>query len=260
MDNPTESNAPAAPVAEPTTTAPVATAAPVEPTATAPVAAPVTTAEPVAPVATAEETDEYSWLPPKFKLDGKPDFQKLATSYTALEKKISAKAGVAPESTDDYVYEPKHYQSSEEETTAFKETAKKLNLSAAQYAGLSEFYDQAMERTADSPAKTKAYLEEHWGTDFERNTQLAIRAFDAYAPSHIPIEAIGNNPFVIDLLARFGAELGEDAVPSARTTNARMTRDDVKALMAKPEYKKPGKEGDALRSEVETWYAKNVKE
>lgn len=251
----------------------VATTTPTEPTHTTATSTPI--AAPVAPTApvveakteaeveqtapTTEAADDYSWVPPKFKLDGKPDFQKLATSYAALEKKISAKAGVAPDSLDDYVYEAKSVQFDADDNVSFKEFAKEINLSPTQYAKVLEKYEESYGRTAETPAKAQEYLQKQWGDDFERNTQLAIKAFEAYAPSHIPLEAIGNNPYVIDLLSRFGAELGEDVVPQKKATNSRMSRDDVKALMAKPEYNQDTKEGKALQAQVTAWYEKNTK-
>jgi len=225
---------------------------------------PATTAEkPADTTAKVEATSEasgdgedLSWVPAKFLRDGKPDFQNLAKSYQSLEKKIGTKGNFAPDSVDAYEYTPKSIQLDEESNKAFKEDALKAGLTPAQYQWALEQYEKAHEQTTDTPEKAKAYLEKQWGDDYDKNVQNAINAFETYVPSHIPIEVIGNNPFIIDILSRIGSELGEDVTPVRSSGGAvGQSKDDIQKLMGEPDYWKNSKK----QAQVAEWYAKNSK-
>ena len=251
-----------------TTTEPVTAPATTTTTATTEPAAEQSTSTPAPTVANTDaapaaeqSTEDHSWVPKKFFVDGKPDMKRLAESYQALEKKIHSKAGVAPESIDDYVYEPKHYQATPEESTAFKEVAQKLSLSPSQYAGLQEFYDDYAGRTMYTPERAKAYLEEKWGGDMNRNAQHALKAWDTFGPSGVSMDTVGNIPEFIEFMANVGADLGEDSISSKSTAPSnKMSRDDVRALIQQKDAMPPNsKERNALDAQIQEWYTKNIK-
>lgn len=259
MDNSQEAttNAPAtaapAPEATQTTAAPVPTPATTT-EQTTPAAAPAQ-AEPVAQ----DDKPDYSKVPSKFlRPDGTPDLHRLADSYSALEKKIHSKAGLAPESLDDYLYEAKNFQSSEEEAAGFKEFAKDISLSPKQYEAVMSKYDEIIGATTVTEAMVQQHLEQTWGDEYQRNVGFARKAFDAFAPSSIGADVLGTNPHLVEFLARVGAEMGEDKTPSRAASQAGMTREDAMALMARPEYRQRTPEGDRIRAEVDSWYSKNA--
>lgn len=215
-----------------------------------------TTAKVDAPAEDIGDVEDLSWVPAKFLRDGKPDFQNLAKSYQSLEKKIGTKGNFAPESVDAYEYTPKSIMLDDESNKAFKEDALKAGLTPTQYQWALEQYEKAYEQTTDTPEKAKAYLEKQWGKDYDKNVQQAIKAFETYVPSHIPIEVIGNNPFVIDILSRIGSELGEDVMPVRSSAGAvGQSKDDITKLMNEPDYWKNAKK----QAQVSEWYAKNAK-
>lgn len=241
----------------PEATTPAATVLTPQPQTTAPATSADKPAETTAKVdAPTEDGEDLSWVPAKFLRDGKPDFQNLAKSYQSLEKKIGQKGNFAPESIEAYEYTPKSITLDEEANKAFKEDALQAGLTPKQYQWALEQYEKAYEQTTDTPEKAKAYLEKQWGKDYEKNVQQAIKAFETYVPSHIPIEVIGNNPFVIDILSRIGGELGEDVTPVRSSAGATgQSKEDITKLMGEPDYWKNAKK----QAQVSEWYAKNAK-
>lgn len=205
-------------------------------------------------VAEAPTESEYSYVPPKFLRDGKPDFEGMSKSYIALEKKIGQKGHLAPESIDAYEYKPETLQLDDNANKAFKEDALKAGLSPQQYQWALQQYEKAHAETAQTPAKAEAYLKESWGDAFDSNMANALKAYDTYVGSHIPMDSIGNNPLIIDVLARVGAELGEDKVVNkSKASSAGVSKADIEALMKEPDYWK----NSTKQAQVSEWYAKN---
>jgi hypothetical protein len=240
-----------------TTAAPEAqgTTAPVEAAA---VETQTTAVETAAPETAAPVADDYSWVPPKFLIDGKPDAKALAKSYQALEKKLGSKvANLAPEDVAEYDYKPTKFEFDEEGVSAFKSKAKELGLSTTQYQALLGEYETSMANVMPSVEKSEAALKEAWGSEFNSNLSAARRAFDEFAPSDLSMDDPAlNSPAVLKLLARIGADLGEDRSPaSASGANSGMTRAEAEALMATPAYW----EDPAVHARVTAWFAKNVK-
>lgn len=203
--------------------------------------------------------EDFSWFPQKYMRDGKPDYKALANGHAALDKLAGKKGSFPPDSVDAYEYTPKNIQLDEESNKAFKEDALKAGLTPAQYQWALEQYEKAHEQTTDTPEKAKAYLEKQWGADYDKNVQNAINAFETYVPSHIPIEVIGNNPFIIDILSRIGSELGEDVTRVKSSGPVGVDKEEIRKMMAHPDYYKNTKTGKELQGKVADWYAKNSK-
>lgn len=208
--------------------------------ATAPAAAEVQTetqtpaaVETSAATPPAASEDDYSWVPAKFMVDGKPDFKNLAKGHANLEKKLGTKVvNLAPEDVAEYAYEPQKLQFDEASTTAFKGKAKELGLSTAQYTALMAEYETAIDNVVMSRDKSEAMLKESWGKEFDGNINAARRAFDEFAPSDLNMEDPAlNHPSVLKLLARIGADLSEDSTPAKAETAAGTTQAEIDALM-----------------------------
>lgn len=202
-----------------------------------------------------------SEIPAKFlKADGTPDYDKMAKSYTALEKKIGAKGNIAASSVDEYEWTPPEnaYQLDPEKSAEFKKLALENGFTSKQYEFIMNSHNNLMTSMLDTvglnPDKTEAALKEAWGKDFPEQMKSARAGFDAFAPSSAnPNDPVWNHPEVMKLLARLGSEIGEDSVsakPSA-AASTRMTEAEVKAIMSSKEYRS----GDrALHAQVTEWY------
>ena len=90
-------------------------------------------------------------------------------------------------------------------------------------------YAQMLNETTWTYEKTESNLKEAWGNDFVTNANAAQRAFTEFAPSDVnPHDPVWNHPGVMKLLARMGAEIGEDSVAAkpAGRASASMTKDE----------------------------------
>jgi hypothetical protein len=109
----------------------------------------------------------------------------------------------------------------------------------------------------DSEAAT-TQLREVWKTDaeFKQNIGLAFRAFNSLADERQRrIDEIGNNPMVIRMLAKVGAEMQEDA-PAGGDVNLE-EQQTIRDLMKSPAYMDP-KHADHERvsAKVKAYYQK----
>jgi hypothetical protein len=224
---------------------------------------------PVAEVEVEETTTEappasdYSWVPAKFMKNGLPDVALMAKSYTNLEKLAKGK-GIAnvPDSIDAYEYTPQGFDVDPEILGNLKIQAIEKGITTDQYQWMMQQYEAEMGRFLPSPEKTHAYLTEAWGDRFDVMSENAKRAFNAYVPSDIPMEAVGNNPYLIDILSRIGADMAEDSTPSAGGSSSprgRMSEEEKNAMMKDPEYGSGSPKGKELFSAVEDWYKRNSK-
>lgn len=218
-----------------------------------------TESEVTTPEATTEpvvaDAADYSWVPAKFLVDGEPDFQGLAKAHRALEKKIGSKGAMAPESIDEYTYTSKAFDFDDELLGAMKAEAMSKGISKDQYEWMMSKYEDELISTAPTAERAQEYLQKAWGNDFEKNSMYARRAYEVYVPSDIPVDAIGNNPYVIDILARIGAELDEDSSPRVSTRPQPDTQEVISSLIKDPNYYNSNKEGEALRERVSAYYA-----
>ena len=201
-----------------------------------------TVAEPATP--TAENDSPYGYVPEKFMNTetNEPDFEKLANSYSELEKKIGSKIGA--ESTDEYEYEFEHGDvfDSGEPYTQFKDNMLELGLSKEQFAGIMGVYEnntvELMEAMAPSPDRAQEALTKSWGDAYEANLGNARLAWDTFATPEMNIDTIGNSPEILQILSVIGASLGEDTSVGKTNANAGsgLTQTDVNALMNTEDY------------------------
>lgn len=199
--------------------------------------------------------ETYDWVPKKFLTkDGTPDFQAMSKSYLALEKRQGSKS-FAPETIDDYTFEGKMTYD-EETTKAFKEKAQKAGLSTEQYKWVMGEYEEMLNQVSYTPERAESALKEAWGDSYTKNMQNAIRAYELYVPSNISIEEIGNNPAVIAILARVGADLSEDTTP-AKSSQAStvVSKGEILKIMKEPDYYRNAEK----QKMVTEWYQKNAK-
>lgn len=239
---------------------PVATEAPATETVAENVNTNVETAAEDSTESKASETtteDNYDWVPKKYMRDGKPDFQALEKARANLEKKLSQKGvSLAPETPDEYVHEwTSSLPVDEAASSAFKEEALKMGLSADQYKFIMDKYQENVGQFVYTAERAESELKSAWGKDYADNMRLANRAFEEYVPADVSLEEIGNNPAIIKILARIGAELSEDSAPARSTgASAKMSKEEVEALMQKPEYYDGKSE---TRRIVDEWFRKN---
>lgn len=255
----------AAQEATPTESAPVAT---VEATQTTPVVEKSTiktnetyeTAKEETP-AEVKETPapkSYDWVLKKYSGEFAPEefdvedyAKKISTAHANLEKKLGKKGAMAPETIDEYDYQPKY-----ELSQTFREKA--LNegkLSKDQYKWVAEQYEALIDQATPTAERTQEAMKERWGDNYESNAKSAVRAYEAFVPSHISLDEIGNNPVVLDILAHIGRELGEDvSIKKAVQQAPRYTKQDIDAMRNEPDYWSPEKQ-----KIVSDWYKANAK-
>jgi hypothetical protein len=195
--------------------------------------------------APAVATDKNGEILPKFKkADGTLDTEKLLKSYVNLEKKIGAKGNVAASSVEEYSWTPPENAAplDPERETQFKTMALEQGFTTKQYEFIMNSHNEMISGMLDSlgltPEKTEANLKEAWGKEFDSNLKAAKAGFDTYAHSTAdPHDPIWNHPEVMKLLARVGADVGEDSISSKPAATAGTSIDDqIKALRADPNY------------------------
>lgn len=181
-------------------------------------------------------TDDYSYVPEKFVIDGKPDFEKLASSYSELEATMRKTRPAAPKDASEYEYEWKT-EIDEERTNAFKAEAKDMGLSVDQYQWLMGKYEDAMMSSVVTADKAREALSAEWGDQFDTNLAAAKSAWTAFADDDLDISAIGNNATALKLLAKIGREMGEDKPINATASNATTyTRLEIDEMMQSKDY------------------------
>lgn len=202
----------------------------------------------------ASSDDSYEWVPKKYMRDGKPDFQAIEKARANLEKKLSQKGvAIAPETPDAYAYELTSLPVDEEASNAFKQEALQAGLSVEQYEFIMKKYEDNVGQFVHTAEKAERTLKEAWGNEYAQNMAYANRAFEEYVPSDVSLDEIGNNPAIIKILARIGAELGEDTAPARSSVGSNYTQADIEKLMSSPEY---GMAGSEARQTVDAWFKK----
>lgn len=224
----------------------------------------------------AGEPGANDWIPEKFRVmgeDGKLSIEssarKLAENYTHLEKRMGS--GDAPPKTSDE-YAPKvevegfnwEEFKADPRMQSFMKTAHAKGITNDQMSFiLGEYAQRAPELVGgaaelDSQSAT-TQLREVWKTDaeFKQNIGLAFRAFNSLADDADKgrIDEIGNNPMVIRMLAKVGAEMQEDA-PAGGDVNLE-EQQTILDLMKSPAYMDP-KHADHERvsAQVKAYYQK----
>ena len=206
----------------------------------------------------AVEQGADDWLPEKYRVmgdDGKLNVEgsarKLADAYSHLEKRMGS-GDTPPKTADEYA--PKvevegfkwdefkadpRMQSFMKSAHAKGITNDQMGFILGEYAQLApELVNGAA--TLDSEAAA-TQLRETWKTDaeFNKNIGLAFRAFNSLADDSDKgrMDEIGNNPLVIRMLAKIGAEMQEDA-PAGGDVNLE-EQQSIRDLMKSPAYMDP---------------------
>ena len=183
---------------------------------------------------------DYSYVPPKFMKDGKPDFETMAKSYQNLEKKASQKGLMVPDDVAEYEWTGTAPTTiNDEALNAFKTEAQTAKLSKEQYAFVMDKYAQAITDLGLNAEASAQALEKVWGKDYQTNINSASKAFMEFAPSDINMEEpVFNHPSVVRLLAAIGNELNEDSqsVKGQSSRASGMTKDQINEIRNSPDY------------------------
>ncbi|EPN1319053.1 hypothetical protein ACTVDX_000562 [Enterobacter hormaechei] len=224
----------------------------------------------------AGEQGANDWLPEKFRVmgeDGKLSIEssarKLAENYTHLEKRMGS--GDAPPKTSDE-YAPKvevegfnwEEFKADPRMQSFMKTAHAKGITNDQMSFiLGEYAQRAPELVGGASAldseAASTQLREVWKTDaeFNKNIGLAFRAFNSLADDADKgrIDEIGNNPMVIRMLAKVGAEMQEDA-PAGGDVNLE-EQQTIRDLMKSPAYMDPKHaDHERISATVKAYYQK----
>lgn len=206
----------------------------------------------------AGEAGANDWIPEKYRvmgeggiLDIEGSARKLADAYSHLEKRMGS-GDTPPKTADEYA--PKvevegfkwdefkadpRMQSFMKSAHAKGITNDQMGFILGEYAQLApELVNGAA--ALDSEAAT-TQLREVWKTDaeFNKNIGLAFRAFNSLTDEgdRGRMDEIGNNPMVIRMLAKIGAEMQEDA-PAGGDVNLE-EQQSIRDLMKSPAYMDP---------------------
>lgn len=206
----------------------------------------------------AGEQGADDWLPEKYRVmgdDGKLNVEgsarKLADAYSHLEKRMGS-GDTPPKTADEYA--PKvevegfkwdefkadpRMQSFMKSAHAKGITNDQMGFILGEYAQLApELVNGAAALDSEAAA---TQLRETWKTDaeFNKNIGLAFRAFNSLADDSDKgrMDEIGNNPMVIRMLAKIGAEMQEDA-PAGGDVNLE-EQQSIRDMMKSPAYMDP---------------------
>lgn len=206
----------------------------------------------------AGEQGADDWLPEKYRVmgdDGKLNVEgsarKLADAYSHLEKRMGS-GDTPPKTADEYApkVEVEGFKwdefKADPRMQSFMKSAHVKGITNDQMGFiLGEYAQLAPElvngaATLDSEAAA-TQLRETWKTDaeFNKNIGLAFRAFNSLADDSDKgrMDEIGNNPMVIRMLAKIGAEMQEDA-PAGGDVNLE-EQQSIRDLMKSPAYMDP---------------------
>lgn len=223
--------------------------------------------------APAPATAPADFIPEKFRvmngdaLDMEASARKLAESYSGMEKRFGS-GDVPPKTADDYaVTIPEAFKevwTEDDRFKSFKSDAVAAGLTQKQFDFVvGKYFDTVpglIQGAAElDAAKATETLREVWKSDAEFKTNVgdALKAFEKFAdPQDLAqIDAIGNNPIVLKILAKVGKELGEaGGIPvDSGNTGADNVQDLLKSdayLNAKhPDHK-------VVSAKVQSFYAK----
>ncbi|WP_427167692.1 hypothetical protein [Citrobacter koseri] len=224
----------------------------------------------------AGEPGATDWLPEKYRVvgdDGKLSIEgsarKLADAHTSLEKRLGS-VGTPPKTADEY--EPKvevegfnwEEFKADPRMQSFMKAAHAKGITNDQMGFIIGEYAQRAAELVGGAAELDAeaattQLREVWKTDaeFKKNIGLAYRAFNSLADDADKgrMDEIGNNPMVIRMLAKVGAEMQEDAPAGGEVNLAE--QQTIRDLMKSPAYRDP-KHADHERvsAQVKAYYQK----
>lgn len=203
----------------------------------------------------------YDYVPAKFmKPDGTPDFEKLAKSYTGLERKLGSKGNIPAASIDEYDYTPPEGETLELDPTRvaeFKAKVLEKGFTKEQYQFIMDTHRELIGEMTWTAEKVESTLKQEWGANYDTLARAAQVGFSEFAPSDVSLnDPVFNHPAVMKLLARVGMEVGEDSVSNKSGTPGHapaMTAAEIEKLRTSPEYWSDPK----VHAQVTEWYAKN---
>lgn len=222
------------------------------------------------------EPGANDWIPEKYRVvgeDGKLNVEgsarKLADAHTSLEKRLGS-VGTPPKTADDYAPEVKAEGFNWDEFKAdprmqsFMKSAHSKGITNDQMGFIISEYAQIAPELVNGAAALDSeaaatQLRETWKTDaeFNKNIGLAFRAFSSLADEGDKgrMDEIGNNPMVIRMLAKIGAEMQEDS-PVGGEGNPE-EQQTIRDLMKSPAYM-DSKHADHERvsAQVKAYYQK----
>lgn len=224
----------------------------------------------------AGEPGANDWIPEKYrvmgeggKLDIEGSARKLADAHTSLEKRLGS-VGTPPKTADDYAPEVKAEGFNWEEFKAdprmqsFMKSAHGKGITNDQMSFIISEYAQIAPSLVNGAAELDAesattQLREVWKTDaeFNKNIGLAFRAFNSLTDEgdRGRIDEIGNNPMVIRMLAKIGAEMQEDAPAGADSNPAE--QQTIRDLMKSEAYMNPKHtDHERVSAQVKAYYQK----
>ncbi|MDU2942409.1 MAG: hypothetical protein E7B58_00605 [Citrobacter sp.] len=224
----------------------------------------------------AGEPGANDWLPEKYRVSGEDgalnveqSARKLAEAHVALEKRMGS-VGTAPKTSDEYAPKVDVEGFNWEEFKAdprmqsFMKTAHAKGITNDQMSFIIGEYAQRAPELVGGAAQLDAdnaatQLREVWKTDadFNKNIGLAYRAFNQLADDADKgrMDEIGNNPMVIRMLAKMGAEMQEDA-PAGCDINLE-EQQSIRDLMKSPAYMDPKHtDHERVSAQVRAFYQK----
>ena len=150
----------------------------------------------------------------------------------------------APKDVTGYTYEFKNADVWDGDSfTEFKGEALKQGLSNDQLQWLMTKHEDVITGVMDqfdNPAKTEESLRGEWGNKYEDQMKSARKAWDTYADDTMDIDAVGNNPQILKLLAKLGKELHEDTPMKSGQSGSSVDQselmDKMRAKMADGTY------------------------
>ncbi|MDH2438121.1 hypothetical protein QCF24_06735 [Klebsiella pneumoniae] len=216
------------------------------------------------------------WIPEKYRVvgeDGKLNVEgsarKLADAYTHLEKRMGS-GDTPPKTADEYA--PKvdvegfkwDEFKADPRMQSFMKSAHSKGITNDQMGFILGEYAQLAPELVNGAAALDSeaaatQLRETWKTDaeFNKNIGLAFRAFNSLADDSDKgrMDEIGNNPMVIRMLAKIGAEMQEDSPAGADSNPGE--QQTIRDLMKSPAYM-DSKHADHERvsAQVKAYYQK----
>jgi hypothetical protein len=216
-----------------------------------------------AAAAAAGAADPNAWLQDKFRVikeDGSLDLEasarKVAEAHGHAEKRIGS-GDLPPKTAAEYkVNVPEALADrikadelgATEDFKGFMGKMHGLGLTQAQLDGVTaELLERSVKlqegQVALSEQDCTAELRKAWGNDqdYQKNLGAAYRAVKAYggedAEALLDPKTYGNDPRMIRVLSRIGAELKEDtSAPAGAQANPSLNENDIRSLMNHPAY------------------------
>lgn len=206
----------------------------------------------------------YDYLSDKFKtykegteeLDLDTTLNKLATSYTELEKKFSSRSILkdSKQELDLSGYDEEFLTNNKD----LVDLAKEARLDKDSLSKLTDMYNSKIKQVLEYKEQevyddTVSQLESIWGKDTEKQINYARLAVSKLGLSEEETDKVGNSLAFIKLAAAFGSQLGEDTVSNKPTSTS-----SIQELMSNPAYY-DSKHSDhkSIKEQVAQYYKQN---